>query len=369
LTPVSGGREWAEVRGLVLRAEARPAARPVLRLFVNGRPVRDRALSRAVVEAYRSAGLSQARPEGALFIGVPPELLDVNVHPAKTEVRFSDARLVFEAVAGAVRDALARGSRARPPTAHSGPRGSLASPASGSGPGGPEGARGDLWSSWSGEPAPGVAGPHSVAAEEALLFGPAGPTVLGQHRNTYIVATDGEELLLVDQHTAHERIRFEELLARRAQGVVPAQGLVVPAVHHLAPRLRPVAEARAGDLAVAGFEVEPYGGEALRIRAVPAFLAGRDPGPMLEALLADLLDRDSSGWVVTDATERMLATVACHSAVRAGHALRPPVMEEIVRGLADTRHPGVCPHGRPTLVRIPREDVSRWFGRTGWRRQ
>jgi DNA mismatch repair protein MutL len=371
LTPVDGGRDWVRLRGLVSRPERSAASRPTLRLFVNGRPVRDRALSKAVSEAYRAAGVGFPRPEGFLFLEAPHELVDVNVHPAKTEVRFADPRLAYDAVVAAVREALARGSSAR---ARSGGaervreavEGYLARPEpSGRGSFGPGAGAG-----WRPEPPLATRpAPRAVGGDEALLFEPGGPSVLGQHRNTYILATDGEDLLLVDQHTAHERVRFEQLQRARVGGRLAGQGLLAPAVHHLAPRLRPLLEACAGELAAAGFEVEPFGGDAVSLRTVPALLAGRDPGLLLEALLADLADRESGDWAVSDAASRVLATVACHSAVRAGQPLSPAVMTEIVRGLGQTEHPGLCPHGRPTLVRIPREDVSRWFGRSGWRRE
>jgi DNA mismatch repair protein MutL len=206
-------------------------------------------------------------------------------------------------------------------------------------------------------------------AEPAPLLGSAPPTVLGQHRNTYILATDGEDLILVDQHTAHERVRFEALLARRGAGSVEAQLLLVPAVHRLAPRLVPILEAHQDRLAELGFEVEAFGGDSVRLRAVPAVLAVRDPGPALEALLRDLLERDDAEWVVAVARDRVAATVACHSAARAGEPLGPEAQRAIVADLWRAVHPAVCPHGRPTRVRIPREDVTRWFQRSGWRRQ
>jgi DNA mismatch repair protein MutL len=118
-----------------------------------------------------------------------------------------------------------------------------------------------------------------------------------------------------------------------------------------------------------GYDVEPFGGGSLRVRAVPALLAGRDAGVALHGILRDLRDREGGEWAVATARDRLAATLACHSAVRAGQALTVPAMARIVRDLRATAHPALCPHGRPTCVRIPRDDLSRWFGRTGWKRR
>lgn len=211
-----------------------------------------------------------------------------------------------------------------------------------------------------------VAGP-TLGSER--LFDTTAPTVLGQHRNTYIVATDGDELLLVDQHTAHERVRFEALLSRLADSQPESQLLLSPLVVDLEPRLRAGLEAYEAELQALGYDVEPFGGGALRLRAIPPLLAGRDAGRALAAVLRDLLERDAADWVVARSDERLAATIACHSAVRGGEPLQRETMAAIVRELATTAHPTLCPHGRPTIVRIPREDVSRWFGRSGWKRQ
>jgi DNA mismatch repair protein MutL len=118
-----------------------------------------------------------------------------------------------------------------------------------------------------------------------------------------------------------------------------------------------------------GFEAEPFGGDAFRIGAVPALLGTADPAPALEALLQDLLERGTGSWAIGDARGRLAATLACHSAVRAGQALSPLAMAGILREWEATAQPGVCPHGRPTAARIPKEDIARWFERTGWRRE
>ncbi len=363
LAVVQGKEEWARVSGFVSRPDRRAPGRPSIRLWVNGRPVRDRAVSKAILEAYRATGLRDPRPVAFLFVDVPSHLVDVNVHPAKSEVRFADPRVVFVAVRRAVREALSQGTRvatsvgddrvqeateaylARPASS---PQANLSLPAG----------------------AARSASPFQEAStENDRLFEAVAPTVLGQHRNTYIVATDGEDLLLVDQHTAHERVRFEALLLRAAAREPESQLLLSPLVMDLEPRLRPGLEACDNELRALGFDVEPFGGEAVRVRAVPPLLAGRDAGRALAAVLRDLLERDAADWVVARSDERIAATIACHSAVRGGQSLQLETMAAIVRDLASTVHPTLCPHGRPTIVRIPRDDVSRWFGRSGWKRQ
>ncbi len=363
LVPVEGGADWAHVRGFVTRPDRPSPPRAALRLFVNGRAVRDRALSKALVEGYRAAGAGDRRPEAFLFLEAPLHVVDVNVHPAKSEVRFADGRTVWRAVESAVREALASAGRLAPRAALAGELGAervaeaaeayLARPLSFG--------------------APAAVAPRSAAISDAPALADdepaAGPSVLGQHRNTYIVATDGEDLLLFDQHTAHERVRFEAVVARLERRTVEAQMLLAPVVVTLAPDLLPVVEARQGELTAVGFDVEGFGGGSVRVSSVPALLGGRDPGRALEALLRDLLERESAQWQVAGARDRLAATLACHTAVRAGQALSREVMTAIVKDLAATTHPTLCPHGRPTQVRIPRGDVTRWFERTGWRRQ
>jgi DNA mismatch repair protein MutL len=139
-------------------------------------------------------------------------------------------------------------------------------------------------------------------------------------------------------------------------------------VVELAPELRPLLEEHAEALAALGYELDAFGGGSTRVSAMPAVLGPRDPGPALAHLLRDLRDREGSGWIVSAPRDRLIATLACHSSVRAGQALPAESMSAIVRDLFRTAHPTLCPHGRPTLVRLPRDEVSRWFGRVGWNR-
>jgi DNA mismatch repair protein MutL len=373
LAPVEGGADWVSVRGFVTRPDRPRPPRPSLRLFVNRRAVRDRALSKAVLEAYRKTGAGERGFEAFLFVELEPHLVDVNVHPAKTEVRFADARTVFAAVERSVREGLSEGVREAPVATAKGPVGSdvaaraeAATAAFLTRSAGPV-AR-PLWS-------PAATGASIAADGDPLPKRPPAtdeeivPVVLGQHRLVYIVATDGEELVLVDQHTAHERVRFEQLQDRASRRLLGAQVLLAPVVLDIAPRLMPVLEASFEGLRELGFDVEPFGAGTMRLRAVPSVLGTRDPGPALTTILQDLAERDAADWAVADARDRIAASLACHSAVRAGQPLGSEVMSAIVRDLFQTPHRTLCPHGRPTMVRVPKDELSRWFGRTGWRRQ
>ena len=360
LEAVDGGRGSVRVRGFVSRPAAGAPGRPTLRFFVNGRPVRDRGLARAVSDAYRQVGAGERPFEALLLIELPFDAVDVNVHPAKAEVRFTEPRAVWAAAERAVLDALSAGARARGAHIESGPAVPRVSE------GGPL-----AWEAPWAPPVEGaavVAGPARVEPLQEPLLATV-PQVLGQHRLTYVVASDGDQLLLVDQHTAHERVRFELILDRLQKGDAAAQMLLVPIVCEVAPRLRPLLEAHAPLLRSLGYDVEEFGGASLRIAAVPALLPPGDHGAALMAVLADLADREEAGWAVREPVEKLAATVACHSAVRAGQALSREPMVRLVADLLKARHPGLCPHGRPTMVRVPQDEVTRWFGRTGWRRQ
>jgi DNA mismatch repair protein MutL len=368
LAVVEGGESWAQVRGLVSKLGTPGPARPNLRLFVNGRPVRDRALSKAVAQGYKAAGGGERSFEAFLFLDVPLHMVDVNVHPAKTEVRFSDPRSVWSAVERVVTAGLSAAAREAAPIVGASGAAQVAESVERYLTRAADAPSEQARFAWGrGSAVPSLAGQLAPPAT-AALFPNGPPTALGQHRNTYIVVSDGQDLILVDQHTAHERARFEQLQARVAARAVEAQMLLVPAVVTLPPALLAVFEEHAEGLRELGFDAELFGGTTLRVRALPSVLGARDPGPALQGLLKDFLERDSADWTVSATRDRLAATLACHSAVRAGQPLGPESMLAIVTELAACEHPTLCPHGRPTIVRVPGADVSRWFGRVGWRR-
>jgi DNA mismatch repair protein MutL len=369
LTPIDGGLEWVQVRGFTSRPDRPGPSRPNVRLFVNGRPVRDRALMKALSQAYRAAGAGSHAPESFVFVDVPAHMVDVNVHPAKTEVRFAEARAVWVATERAVAAALSTGARASTPVVAVADRRERVM----------EAVEGYVTSTerplfertMSGHPSSSTSVGDDLSAHSSPPSGERGApySVLGQHRDTYIVCTDGQELVLVDQHTAHERVRFEALLERAERRTAESQSLLLPIVTELPPALRELLAVHASALALLGYEVEPFGGEAVRITAVPALLGPRDPASTLVGILRDVAEREDGDWSVAGARDRLAATLACHSAVRAGQRLNPETMAAIARDLAQAAHPTLCPHGRPTIVRIPQDEVSRWFGRVGWKRR
>ena len=362
LLPVEGRAEIPRVWGFVSRPGRRRTGRSTVRLFVNRRPIRDRVVAKAVADAYRATGATDRPYEAFLFLEAPANLVDVNVHPSKAEVRFADARGLYSAVEEAVRAALSPRSRtvaSRPDATHV--EQAIADFWDGAGRVA-ESPEGNGWNRASDAPA------VSESVSEGL-FPPAPPTVLGQYRRTYIVATDGEDLLLADQHTSHERIRFEALLSSVAKHAAASQLLVSPHVLTLPPALRPLLEAAAVALAELGFEVEAFGADTAVLRAVPALVQGTDPASALLSALKDLQEREATAGALPELRDALAASLACHTAVRAGQPLSIDAMTAILRDLSTTAHPTLCPHGRPTVVKIPREDVARWFGRTGWRRQ
>jgi DNA mismatch repair protein MutL len=361
LEAVEGGGGAVRVSGFVSRPSAGAPGRPTVRLFVNGRPVRDRGLSRAVAEAYRWAGAGDRPYEALLMVEVPFDMVDVNVHPAKAEVRFSEPRAVWTAVERAVLAAISSGARARGARVEG--LGPAPRPGFASAPGFVHEADSEPWP-------PGAAESSAAVLPRLAGIGEAPALVaLGQHRSTYVVATDGEELVLVDQHTAHERVRYERILDQMRSGTPASQMLLVPMVCEVAPRLRPLLEAQAPLLRAIGYDVEEFGGATVRITAVPALLPAGDHGATLMAVLHDLAEREDGSWAVSEPAEKLAATVACHSAIRAGQTLAREPMARLLADLLAARQPGLCPHGRPTMVRVPQAEVARWFGRTGWRRQ
>lgn len=368
LVPVDGGTEWVKVSGFTSRPERTSGgARPSLRLFVNGRSVRDRALMKAVSEGYRAAGAASHAPESFLFVDLPPHMVDINVHPAKTEVRFADPRTAFAAVEAAVEEALSRGARTAAPLvgARANAIGRVREAVETYLASADVSARGTPWFGTA-TASSNVAALNPQTSTEADA--PA-LTVLGQHRDTYIVATDGRDLILIDQHTAHERIRFEALQHRAESRSAECQRLLMPVVATVPPSLRPALAQHTEALALLGYEIEPFGGDSVRIAAVPALLPPNDPGQALIAILADLSEREEATFRQASARDRLAATLACHSAVRAGQRLSGESLAAIARDLPRTQHPDLCPHGRPTRVRLDQDEVSRWFGRTGWKRR
>jgi DNA mismatch repair protein MutL len=344
-----------EIGGLSIEAwlapppEARGAASR-LHLFVNGRPVKDRILHHAVMEAYRQVSSRSGTPLVYLFLELAPDKVDVNVHPAKAEVRFVDQGFVHQAVFSAVRNAL-QGQRLAPEVLLVRDADERENPELPM-PSGTDGAAiaDALFSS----PALGVTPTFSELADEP-------PTPLGQLRWSYIVAADGESVWLIDQHAAHERILYEDLV-ERGLSQMGQQLLLTPLPLELTAPERVTLEEELSDLASFGYDIEPFGQGDFLLRAVPASLSGLDPVRLVRSALSER-ERDCRSSTVREAGSRIAARIACHAAIKVNFELAPEKMRYLVRELWRARQPTVCPHGRPTTLRIGREQIERGFGR------
>lgn len=348
-------------------AETGPTRGPQ-NVFVNRRVVRDKTIAHAILDAYSVGSNRERSPEVHLFLEMPPDRVDVNVHPTKAEVRFRDQSLVHEIVRRGVGDALGRGAvpelQLRPsdifpgrPMTQSIP-GVLSGGVYTAGAWGAAGATGASAVRFTGAPvAPGA--PDAPGAPS-----PMRPLIpLGQFRDTFIVAIDDEGICIVDQHVAHERVLFERIMERLTSGTLESQRLLVPMVLDLAPAERDALLSRAKALETFGFEVEEFGGDTtLKLTAVPALLPRDECDTAVRALAQDLegLDR---GLEIQEALKRIAATTACHAAVKANYPLTAEKMHHILEELRATAYSTVCPHGRPVMLRITRREVEKNFER------
>ena len=352
-------------------------------LFVNGRPVKDRLLIGAVRAAYQDLLARDRHPIVALFIELPPEEVDVNVHPAKTEVRFRDAGNIRGLIIGGLRNALdAAGHRsAQRPSAAALGNWQTPSPAGGEGWG--EGARSLQYAlhdrrasffagSLSLQPSPEWGEGAFIAlpqarAEVAVEAPPQASTfplgvARGQVAATYIVAEAEDGLVLVDQHAAHERLVLERMRKAMANGGVAAQALLLPEVVELDEIACDRLEARAGELGEMGLELERFGPRAMLVRATPALL-GQWNITGLVTDLADEIGAYDEALSLKEKLDHVAATMACHGSVRAGRILSVAEMNALLREMEVTPHSGQCNHGRPTWVKLGHGDIEKLFGR------
>ncbi len=369
---VAAAREGVEIAGFAgLPTLNRATARDQY-LFVNGRPVRDKLLAGAVRGAYQDFLARDRHPMVALFVTCLEEEVDVNVHPAKAEVRFRDASLVRGLIVGALRQALhAAGHRAATTVADA----ALAAFQPGAGsfgggrgfahvapyhPGFAEEANAYAYQAPLGE-AMAPAARAAPLAEPASAAFPLGAAV-GQLHETYVVAQTEDGIVIVDQHAAHERLVYERMkLALEAAGV-PRQILLLPEVVELEEASASRLVARAGELAELGLVLEAFGTGAVVVREVPALVTGLDvPGMVRD--LADELAELGDALALKERLESVCGTLACHGSVRAGRRLTPAEMNALLRQMEATPHSGQCNHGRPTYVELKLADIERLFGR------
>jgi DNA mismatch repair protein MutL len=361
-------------------------------VFVNRRIVKDRTIAHAISEAYSVATIKERSPEVHLFIRIPPDRVDVNVHPTKAEVRFLEQSLVHEVLRRALGEALGQGRAPELQFTPFAPRPSEPQPMTI--PGVLAGATvGNRWSSeplgpWRNLMAPDPA--ETIGALSGTLQtlvepgrtqqtqnlvesgraqqNPVEPASirpmipLGQFRDTFIIAIDDQGIAIIDQHVAHERVLFEQVMERLTSGPLESQRLLTPMLIEMSPAQRQSLIPHAATLERFGLEVEEFGGDSVRLSAVPAVLDPSECEAAVRALAEDLegLDRGSR---VEDALRKIAATMACHAAVKANYPLTMEKMRYILEELRRTAYSSVCPHGRPVVLRITRREIEKNFQR------
>ena len=322
-------------------------------LFVNGRPIEDRSLTRAVGQASRDAIRTNRHPAAFLFLTSERGVVDVNVSPAKTQVRFADAGTAYRLVYHALHSALLSGKEERrlkpvpPESAVSEPPGTYGETLPGS-PGRPTPAVSRIAA-----PSP----PPAVPAERK----PPEIVAIGQHRESYILASGPEGLLVIDQHAAHERILYERMRDRIASGRVLSQKLLMRVLFEATPEESETLAAAFKDLAAAGFEIEPMSGRSYAIAALPAEATDREPAETLREALAALAEPGTSQS--EQRRDRLTASLACRSAVTIRYHLAPEEIRRLLADWARTADRFTCPHGRPVVLSMTEEDLEKYFKR------
>ncbi|WP_300032579.1 DNA mismatch repair endonuclease MutL [uncultured Roseobacter sp.] len=372
--PIDAEREGLHLTGFAALPTYSRGSAVAQYLFVNGRPVRDKLLIGALRGAYSDFLSRDRHPAAALFLDCDPSLVDVNVHPAKSEVRFRDPGIARGLIVSALRHALA-GAGHRASTTVAGATLGAMRPE-------PAGARvyqmdrpsaGARAASWSAqapqfaetatpwgqvtEPAEPVARPDEETPDYPL------GTARGQVHENYIIAQTATGIVLVDQHAAHERLVYEKLKAQMAESGVASQALLIPEIVELTASDSARLMEHGDDLARLGLVIEPFGGDAIAVRETPAVLGTVNARSMIMDVLDELADQMRSDTVQAR-IEAILSRVACHGSVRSGRRMRAEEMNALLREMEATPHSGQCNHGRPTYVELKLSDIERLFGRT-----
>jgi DNA mismatch repair protein MutL len=366
---IDAERDGVRLRGLIgLPTIARNSPRSQ-HLFVNRRPVLDRTLRGALRAAYGDLLFHDRQPQAVLFLELPPERVDVNVHPAKAEVRFREAGLIRGLIIGAIRHTLAEAGCRSASTLSAGALDAIR-PEAGARHGTPPAAglaeaatrfQGPAPGLELGAPAGRFEAPLEVDLRQDVERYPLG-AARAQLHEAYIVAETADGMILVDQHAAHERLVYERMKAALDSHGIARQMLLLPEVIELGEQAIEVLLARRGELEELGLVLEPFGPGAVLAREVPALLGSPDVRGLVRDLSDDLceLDRTQS---LRAALERVCATLACHGSVRAGRRLSLAEMDALLRQMETTPRSGQCNHGRPTYVALSKDDIERLFGR------
>ncbi len=399
LTPCEGTRGPLRIEAYLSRPEHARSGAGGLRLFVNGRSVRDRALAVTIAQAYGSVLERGRYPRGVVYLDLPPEFLDVNVHPQKAEVRFADPRATADALYGTLSRALAGAFSLPTPNRNAWaklrPDAPVVTPLAG-----PSAALGER--TWSAPTAPKSADPPletrplslpslaslgaGSASGAALLLAleleppalavrdssavPSRPlpeiawsslTFVAQLRQTYLLCESREGIYLLDQHAAAERVTFTRLRKQYQARAVPSQSLLFPVTLEVLPAEAELVEQRAKEMAEVGLDVRVRGPESISIHAVPKLLQRASAERLLRDLLAEVSRKGGRGF--SDAVDLALATMACHGSIRAGDPLAPGEVKALLEALDEADFAGHCPHGRPVVTFLSWAELERKVGR------
>ena len=373
MLPVEALEGRIRVEGFISPTDLTRGNRQGILFFVNGRPVQDSTLSAALLRAYHTLLMVGRYPYAVLFLAMPPEDVDVNVHPTKAEVRFRDKDAVFRAVQRAARGALLAhtpvpdiqvNSPYLPPQEDA-PFGGRAAPWDSAAP--RKGAETD--SPLGGAYLPGtLPRPEDESASPSPQRQPPLPgsvpllRLVGQIASAYLVAEGPDGLYLIDQHAAHERVLFERFMARREE-TLPAQALLEPVTVTLPPEQARLLEGELPVLAKLGFQVEDFGRNTFLVRALPTLLAKMDPAAALRVLVEDFEEDETPLQGQVEA--KIIARVCKRAAVKAGQTLSRDEQEALLRDLEACQSPRTCPHGRPTMIHLSVDVLERQFGRRG----
>ena len=369
--PVEAAREALRITGYAGLPTYHRASSSMQFLVVNGRPVRDKLLFGAVRGAYADYLAHDRYPALALFLDCDPAFVDVNVHPAKTEVRFRDAGLARGLIVSALKHALAGAGHRASSTVAGAALAALRPHYA---------AVTQLYP----QPAPSRGFAEAAAQFHAPLFSGSAASVLSarmeeaqpqaaetplgvaraQVHETYIVAQTADGIVIVDQHAAHERLVYERMKHGLEAGGVPRQPLLIPEIVELDISEVERVIARAGELAELGLVIESFGPDAVMVREVPAALGKVDVKAMLRDLADDIAE-SGSALSLKERLDHVAGTLACHTSVRAGRRLTAEEMNALLREMEATPHSGQCNHGRPTYVELKLADIERLFGRRG----
>jgi DNA mismatch repair protein MutL len=359
------------VAGFVGPPSLHRANRTQITLFVNGRWIKDTRLTYAIVQAYHTLLPVGRYPMAVVFVTMPLDQVDVNVHPTKTEVRFRDGNRVFGAVQRAVRDTLVVQTPVRPfaqltPTANAAGWGGSLDRQAFAHPGATHFEAGQMPFELPRPQGPDVEIGYGNSAENepaTLLGGKQLPImrVVGQVGASYIITEGPDGLFLIDQHAAHERIMYEQFMAAQANHNIASQGLVAGATVQLTPSQATMLETQLDRLAGLGFQIEPFGPNTFMIRAIPALLSRTDP---VKAVLSVVEELEQDAQPLQETIEALIIKRVCKTAsVKQGQTLSGQEMEAMVRQLEGCANPHTCPHGRPTMIHLSVAQLAREFGR------